>query len=164
MRARPLESIVVGGLVAGALDITDAVVVTLLLGGRPLRMLQGIASGLLGPRSFEGGFGTAALGLGLHFFIALSAAAVYFTATRIWPSLLRRPLRSGIVFGLCVWAFMRFVVIPLSLVRMGHPGPLLIANQLFIHAFGVGVPIAWIAARSAQDLALEPLETKSPEE
>jgi hypothetical protein len=59
---------------------------------------------------------------------------------------------------------MRFVVIPLSLVRMGHPGPLLIANQLFIHAFGVGVPIAWIAARSAQDLALEPLETKSPEE
>lgn len=140
----------VGGLVAGALDITDAVVVTLLLGGRPLRMLQGIASGLLGPRSFDGGFATAALGLALHFFIALSAAAVFFAATRIWPSLLRRPIWSGIAFGLCVWAFMRFVVIPLSLVKMGHPGPLLVANQLFIHMCGVGIPIAWIAARSAR--------------
>jgi len=144
-----LEAIFVGGLVAGVLDIADAVVVTILLGGRPLRMLQGIASGLLGPRSFEGGLATSALGLGLHFLIALSAAAVFFAATRVWPSLLRRPIWSGILFGLCVWAFMRFVVIPLSLVRMGHPGPLLVANQLFIHAFGVGVPIAWFAARSA---------------
>ena len=138
-----------GGLVAGALDIADAVVVTILLGGTPLRMLQGIASGLVGPRAFEGGLATSALGFGLHFLIALSAAAVFFAATRVWPTLLRRPIWSGILFGLCVWAFMRFVVIPLSLVRMGHPGPLLVANQLFIHAFGVGVPIAWFAARSA---------------
>ena len=149
MRARAWEAIFVGGLVAGVLDITDAIVVTLLLGGKPLRMLQGIASGLLGPRAFEGGIATSALGLGLHFFIALSAATVFVAATRFWPALLRRPLWSGIAFGLCVWAFMRFVVIPLSLVRMGHPGPLLVLNQLFIHAFGVGVPIAWFAARSA---------------
>jgi hypothetical protein len=145
-----LETILLGGGIAGVLDISDAVVVTLLLGGRPLRMLQGIASGLLGPRAFEGGLATSALGLGLHFFIALSAAAVFLAATRIWPWLLRRPIASGVAFGLCVWAFMRFVVIPLSLVRMGHPGPLLVANQLFIHAFGVGVPIAWFAARSAR--------------
>lgn len=154
MRARALDSILLGGLIAGVLDITDAVVVTLLRGGHPIRMLQGIASGLLGPISFEGGVATAALGLGLHFFIALGAASVFFAATRLMPSLLRRPLWSGIAYGLCVWAFMRFVVIPLSLVRMGHPGPILIANQLFIHAFGVGVPIAWFAARSARSRAL----------
>jgi hypothetical protein len=149
-----LDSILLGGLIAGVLDITDAVVVTLLLGGRPLRMLQGIASGLLGPISFEGGLATAVFGLGLHFFIALSAASIFFATTRAVPSLLRRPFLSGITYGLCVWAFMRFVVIPLSLVRMGHPGPILIANQLFIHAFGVGVPIAWFAARSARDSAV----------
>ena len=149
-----MDSILIGGLIAGVLDITDAVVVTLLLGGRPIRMLQGIASGLLGPISFEGGMVTAALGLGLHFFIALSAASVFFAATRLMPSLLRHPIRSGIAYGLCVWAFMRFVVIPLSLVRMGHPGPILIANQLFIHAFGVGVPIAWFATRSARGRAV----------
>jgi hypothetical protein len=149
-----LDSILLGGLIAGVLDITDAVVVTLLLGGRPLRMLQGIASGLLGPISFEGGLATSALGLGLHFFIALSAASVFFAATGLMPSLLRRPIGAGIAYGLCVWAFMRFVVIPLSLVRMGHPGPILIANQLFIHAFGVGVPIAWFATRSARGRAV----------
>ena len=150
-----MDSILLGGLIAGVLDITDAVVVTLLLGGRPIRMLQGIASGLLGPISFEGGLTTAALGFGLHFFIAFSAASVFFAATRAVPSLLRRPIWSGIAYGLCVWAFMRFVVIPLSLVRMGHPGPALIANQLFIHAFGVGVPIAWFAARSARGRAVD---------
>jgi len=150
VQARALDSILLGGLIAGVLDITDAVVVTLLRGGHPIRMLQGIASGLLGPISFEGGMATAALGFGLHFFIALSAASIFFAATRLMPSLLPRPVWSGIAYGLCVWAFMRFVVIPLSLVRMGHPGPILIANQLFIHAFGVGVPIAWFAARSAR--------------
>ena len=149
MRARAGDTIVKGGLLAGVLDIADAIVVTIWRGGHPARMLQGIASGLLGPRAFDGGVGTVALGLALHFFIALSAACVFFATTRLFPSLLRRPILSGIAFGLGVWAFMRFVVIPLSLVRMGHPPPILVANQLLTHSFGVGVPIAWMAARSA---------------
>jgi hypothetical protein len=153
VRARAFDTILLGGLTAGVLDITDAALVTVWRGGRPARMLQGIASGLLGPCSFEGGGATAALGLGIHFFIALSAASVFWAATRIFPALLRRPLVSGIVFGLGVWAFMRFVVIPLSLVHMGHPPPVLVLNQLLIHAFGVGLPIAWLAARSAREPA-----------
>src|SRR5262249_4095142 len=54
-RMRAARAILSAGVVAGILDITAAVVLTLWHGGRPLRMLQGIASGLLGRAAFEGG-------------------------------------------------------------------------------------------------------------
>ncbi len=77
-----LPAILWGGVSAGILDIT----VAFIRWGRPVRILQGIAGGLLGAPAFQGGWGTAALGLVLHFFIALSAAVVYYTASRSWPS------------------------------------------------------------------------------
>ncbi|MCU1262873.1 MAG: hypothetical protein JWO80_5758, partial [Bryobacterales bacterium] len=51
-----------GGLIAGILDITDALVFFGLRGAKPIRILQSIAAGLLGPKAFKGGVGTAALG------------------------------------------------------------------------------------------------------
>jgi uncharacterized membrane protein YagU involved in acid resistance len=114
-------------------------------------MLQGIASGLLGASAFEGGTATAALGLVLHFTIAFGAATVFLLASRRIPLLLRRPIAGGLAYGLMVWAFMQFVVLPLSLVRTGPlpPWPVLL-NLLFIHAVGVGLPIGWCAARSTR--------------
>jgi hypothetical protein len=70
------------GLTCGILDITAAIVVYGFFGLRPIRLLQGIAAGLLGARAFEGGLGAALLGLFCHFFIALCAAAVYFAGSR----------------------------------------------------------------------------------
>ena len=55
-----------GGLICGALDITAAFVVYGSFGLKQVTLLQGIAAGLLGPRSFEGGLPTAALGLFCH--------------------------------------------------------------------------------------------------
>jgi hypothetical protein len=76
--SKGLPAIGWGGWIAGILDITTAFI----RGRRPVRLLQGIASGLLGPQAFQGGWGTAVLGLALHFFIAFSAAAVYYAASR----------------------------------------------------------------------------------
>jgi len=116
-------------------------------------MLQYMASGLLGPRSYEGGTATAALGLLLHFTIALGAATVFFLASRRWAFLVRRPVISGLIFGLCVFVVMNFAVKPLA----GLPGMWgrvpawhLLANQLGIHMLGVGLPIALFASRSAR--------------
>lgn len=58
------------GLVCGVLDITAAFITWNLSDVRPFRILQGIALGLLGPESFHGGWPTALLGAGCHFFIA----------------------------------------------------------------------------------------------
>jgi hypothetical protein len=60
-KSRALQAIILGGLIAGTLDLTSAFIVTGLRGGSHARMLQGIASGLLGADSFTGGAATAAL-------------------------------------------------------------------------------------------------------
>jgi hypothetical protein len=149
MRSNVLRAILIGGAIAGALDITDAIVTALLAGSSPVRMLQYIASGLLGPSSFDGGPATAALGLACHFTIALGAATVYVLASRQLPVLLQRPVLCGVAFGIVVLIVMRNVVLPLSAVRMGTASmawPQL-TNQVLIHAFGVGLPIALVARR-----------------
>jgi hypothetical protein len=143
-RPRTFEAILWGGLLAGIFDATYAMSVWALRGVSPDRVWQGVASGLLGPSSFQGGLRTAALGLTIHFFIALTAATVYVTASRFLPLLRERALLCGPVFGLMVWAFMRFVVIPLSLMRRSNASILQweLLGSLSIHAFGVGLPIA----------------------
>jgi hypothetical protein len=87
----------------------------------------------------------------LHFTIALGAAVTYWAASRKLSILVRHPIISGLAFGLGVWAFMQYVVVPLSLVRSGAGSPplLMLLNQLGIHAFGVGLPIALFASWSA---------------
>src|SRR6266581_9546475 len=72
----PVRAILIGGLIAGALDITYACV---FFGIRnhvsPIRIFQSVARGALGQTAFQGGLKTAALGLFFHFLIALIAAA-----------------------------------------------------------------------------------------
>lgn len=151
LRARAFDTIVLGGLTAGVLDILDAFAMAIANGGAATRVLQTIASGVLGRAAYDGGAATAALGLVLHFVIAAGAATTFFVASRVWPGLLRRPVVSGVIFGLAAWAVMYYVVLPIT---FGRPNTLpawpQLANQLGIHALGVGLPIAWFARRSAQ--------------
>src|ERR1039458_5924577 len=79
---RALRAILPAGLTCGALDITAALLVYGSFGLGPLRLLQGIASGLLGSVAYEGGMATALLGLLCHFFIALSAATIFLATSR----------------------------------------------------------------------------------
>ena len=46
------------------------------------RIFQSVATGVLGPASFEGGAGSAALGLGLHYSIAMAMAVAYYIVAR----------------------------------------------------------------------------------
>ena len=146
---RVLEAILWGGTVAGLLDISDAFIVSSFYGVAPARVLQSIASGLLGRESFGGGISTAALGLGLHFFIAFTAAAVYVLASLKLPMLRRRPIVSGAIFGVIVWLVMREVVLPLSLFNQGRLTVIGLLNGLFAHIFCVGLPIALATKRTA---------------
>jgi len=53
-RSKSLRAIFGGGFIAGALDITAAFVTSGLRGVGPIRILQAIASGLLGADSYAG--------------------------------------------------------------------------------------------------------------
>jgi hypothetical protein len=147
-RRQVIQAILVGSLAVGVLDISDAILFTWFRGGSATRMLQGIASGLLGPGSFQGGPATAVLGLVLHFIIATGATTVFVLASLRAPALLERPFVWGPIYGLVVYGVMRFVVLPLSLVRM-QPFAFNIgfANLIFAHVFLVGIPIALVTSR-----------------
>src|SRR5262249_61809773 len=108
-----------GGLVAGILDGLDAVIYFgLASGAKPAGIFRYIAGGLLGLETARhGGWATAVLGLCLHFVIAFGAAATYSLAGFFLSSLLRRPFLWGPLFGIAVYLFMDFVVIPLSMLR-----------------------------------------------
>jgi uncharacterized membrane protein YagU involved in acid resistance len=136
-------------LVVGALDILEVIVFYGIRNGiAPIRILQSVATGVLGKAAFEGGIPTALLGLGLHYFIAFCVVCVFhFASSRI--SVLRTsPVVMGAIYGLLVYLFMNFVVLPLS--AAGPPTFRLVTvlNQLFAHVFCVGIPTA-LLARSA---------------
>ena len=142
--SRPLRTILFAGLLAGALDIAAAFVVYGLRGASPVRILQSISSGLLGVAAFQGGLGTAALGAMLHFFIAIVAAAVYYGASGKLGILVRRPVVSGLLYGVAVYLFMNLVVLPLSAVAKRPFVPSMAAVIVVVHMLCVGLPIALV--------------------
>ena len=146
---RALDTIVWGGLLAGTLDAVDGVAAFGLKGMNPIQVLQYIASGLLGVASFQGGLKTARLGGLLHYFIAFAVAAVYYFASLKLPALHAHPVKWGLAYGVAVYLFMNYFVLPLSAVPKSPFSVALFLNGVIGHAIFVGLPIAWYAHRSA---------------
>jgi uncharacterized membrane protein YagU involved in acid resistance len=140
--ANPSKAIVSAGTICGIMDITAAVVVYGTMGANPLRLLQGIAGGVLGPRTYQGGIATALLGLALHFTIAFGAATVFFIASRAFCFLIDHAVLSGILYGISVYFFMQRVVIPLSHANRNPFSLKFMIIGIVIHIFCVGLPIA----------------------
>lgn len=139
------RAILWGGLIAGAMDITAACVSSALRGGRgPIGVLQSVASGLLGRDAFNGGLKAAALGLVCHFLIAFIATTIYFTASRQLKFLTQQAIVCGVLYGVAVYFFMSFVVVPLSAAPFKIPYA---TTGLMIHIFCVGLPIALTVRR-----------------
>jgi hypothetical protein len=136
-----------GGLIVAVVDITYAFALYGALGVRPTRLLQGIASGLLGPSAFVGGLKMAALGLFLHFVISYGAATTYYLASRKLHFLVRHAVRSGLLYGVAVYFFMNFIVVPLSLVRHRSFNPTLFVVNMIQHMVMIGLPIALAVRR-----------------
>jgi hypothetical protein len=132
--------VVSAGLIAGSLDIAASGLLAQSQGIPFQRLLQTIASGVLGPQAFESGRRSALLGLFFHFLIALAGAGVYLVASRTLPILLDRPILSGALFGVAVHLMMSLVVVPLSRVKRSFSAKRF-AIQLLIHILCVGLPI-----------------------
>jgi len=151
--ASPPKAIAAAGLTCGVMDITAALVVYGFMGAKPLRLLQGIAGGLLGSRTYSGGVSTALLGLFLHFVIAFGAATVYFLASRGMRFLLDRAVWSGILYGIAVYFFMNRIVVPLS--NAAH-FPFSLRSMVIgvvIHIFCVGLPISLMVRKYSRALS-----------
>jgi hypothetical protein len=131
-------AIIVGGLVAGTLDAVLAFV------SFGCGMPRGIASGLLGRKALDGGAAAWALGLALHYLIALLAAAAYCGASRRLPFLKANFVLCGLCYGVGVYLVMNLVVVPLSAFPF-PTGPFTVSaliHGLVGHMLIIGLPIS----------------------
>lgn len=152
-RSGNLRGILWGGILCGVFDLTYAFIYYGMRGATPIAILHSIASGLLGAAASKGGLATAALGFVLHFVIAFGAATVYYLASRKMTFLLRHAVVCGLLYGVAVYLFMNFLVLPLSAFprKLSYPPGVLIPG-IACHMVLVGLPIAlairWADARS----------------
>jgi hypothetical protein len=148
--SRALPAILWAGLTCGVMDITAAFITWHFKRVPPVRVLRGIAAGLLGPRSFGMGFKSAALGLAIHFFIAFSAATVFYLASRKITSLVQQPIPWGIAYGVAVYVVMYWIVVPHS---AAHRAPLTHSAHIIAiltHIVCVGLPISLIISHFSE--------------
>ena len=152
-RSSPLAVVLAGGLVAGTFDIVYACVFWAVKADVPVRRIfQSVAAGLLGKASFEGGAATAALGLGLHYFIACSmAVAYYLVARRVPPS----PRAPGAV-RCRIWtpALRDHELHRIARLVAGGGGakdPLWVGLSIVVHMLLIGVPIALFVRAALRD-------------
>ena len=140
------------GLVAGTLDITENIVFVAFRGITPWRIFQYITSGLLGAHSFQMGWTSVWLGVVIHYAIALTWTAVFYVAaTRFnFAVLTRRPILSGVVYGLVVYVVMNFVVLPMSALPARPAPPTVISriNAVLALVFCIGLPIALLVRKA----------------
>lgn len=128
------------------MDITCAIIMAVLRGSTPMRLLQFVASGLLGRSAFEGGVATAAVGAVIHFAIAFAVVAAFYVARQYIAVAREWPVVSGLTYGLIVFAVMNLIVLPLSAARPRHAlVPDLI--QIAIHMFIIGLPTSLLLRR-----------------
>jgi hypothetical protein len=138
MKRNAFLTITVAGLSAGLIDLAQA----LILFGT--RIPFGIAAGLIGRQAAHGGgLAVYVLGIFLHFFIATSAATVYYAASRWLRFLTEHWLICGLVYGAIVDQVMTLIVLPLSALHARGPFKL---NDLLlgigVHMITVGLPIS----------------------
>jgi hypothetical protein len=154
-----LKPILYAAVLVGVLDITAACInLGVAYGFGPLRVLKGVAGGLLGRSALEGGFATAALGLAMHFTMALTITTIFYALSRRLPlpKKLWGVVAVGLLYGAAVFAVNNFATAPfLSWVRSLYlHTPILFKPpmgwwQLIIHLFCVGLPIALVMHRYA---------------
>jgi hypothetical protein len=147
-----LSAIFLGGLIAGAVDIGAASLIT---GRSPAFIMQAIAGGLLGRASFGGGIATVILGAALQELMGVLIAAIYVMALKSLRGLLRRWISSGLVYGVIVFFVMNYVVVPLSALKAApHFTPVkFAANMAAMLLFGLIV--AFFARRLVSERRAE---------
>jgi len=137
---RVLGAVILGGLIAGTIDIGAAALINRT---NPFVIQQFIAGGLLGPAALQGGAHTMWLGLFLPWGMSILISAIFVLA-----SLRARWLRAhwvvgGLAYGVIVFVVMNYAVVPLSAWhRFNHFTPAsFIGNLVAMLVFGLIISI-----------------------
>lgn len=150
MKSFPYRRALAAGLIVGTLDITAALLNYYIQTGKePWPVLKFVASGVFGKtEAYTSGSVMYAWGLFFHYIIAMGFTFLYFILYRSIPALGKNRILSGIGYGLFVWAFMQFVIVPMSntpTLPFKWKGALIGAGILIIC---IGIPLAFLARKS----------------
>jgi len=137
-----LQSAIVGGLLAGTIDIGAACVI---FHAPPAPVLKSIAAGIVGHDAAKaGGMDIVLLGAFLQAFISVVAAGIFaFASTRL-PILINQWLIAGILFGGACDLFLMQIVGPLAGLKMSPVGSYYWWANLIANMLTYGPPIAFV--------------------
>lgn len=144
-RVNLLPAGIVAGIIGGILIDAFLVIAN---GTTPVVFWQYVASGFIGKAAYSAG-SYAILGAVVHFAVSAIWGGIYaLVAQSGRPSLVNRPILSGVVFGLIVWATM---LLARAAVHSYQPpvGKALVV-ALIAHCIFFGLPIALYVSNAAR--------------
>jgi hypothetical protein len=153
-KPRALETILLGWLAVGVLDMLDAYFFFGFYYNLTFaRVFRGVAAGIYGSEAAKaGGIEMGMFGLAMHYVVALGVATVFYLLCTQLSFLYRQPFIWGPVYGIIVHFVMQYVVVPNSAIGrypvFTFDWPLV--NSIVGHALLIGLPIALIANWSAR--------------
>lgn len=143
------SAILKAGLIAGSLDILLAFANAWWSSGvSPMRVLQFIASGLLGGKAFQHSYGVALLGLGIHFFISFFWTILFFIIYHHYKKIARSPFSQSVFYGIFVWLVMNLLVLPLTNVPKSDLQWPEAIKGIIILIIAIGLPLAHFARKN----------------
>ena len=146
-----VKTVLLTGLLVGTTDIIAAYISTWIRSGSfPSKLLQYIAGGLLGlDTSMAGGWPVGLLGLGIHYFIAMTWTVFYFVAAPKIRLTSFNPYVVGFFYAVFVASMMNYVVLPLTALPKSPPSFHLVPSLIGWTTLSIvlGMPIAVSAYR-----------------
>lgn len=141
--------LLLAAIVVAALDMGLATSFWAFHGVPVVRVLQSVASGLLGMAAFGGGRAAALLGLLLHVLIACMMVLAYDLVSLRLRWLVRSPWLAGPLYGGLLYLIMTRLVVPLSAAPHTTASTAWTVASVLSHVLLVGLPCAWFV-RAAQ--------------
>ena len=132
-----------------ALDLAAASLYWSWYGVSPLRVLQSIASWVLGAQAFASGTATAIAGALLYAGLMCALAALYLRASRHFPILWRKPWLCGGGYGAAMYALVFELLVPHFTAAQAGPAPwhwTLVCLLAYVAV--IGIPCGLMARRA----------------
>jgi len=143
--------ILLGTAICGTLDISYAIIMSLLRGGSALNVLHSVASGPFGDDIGRLGWLGGLLGLLVHFSIMSVMVAVFCVAVARVPRLNTNPLLGGLAYGVISYIVMYWIVLTLRWPQnFPQTDPVKVFRALLPHLICVGLPLAYLVRKASR--------------
>lgn len=137
------------GFITGGLDILLASADAWFSSGvSPVRILQFIATVLLGDKVLQYSFGSALLGLAIHFFIAFFWTVLFFIIYNYYKKIVRVPFFQSVLYGLLIWLVMNLLVLPLTNAVKSNFQWFIVIKGIVTLIIAYGFPLVYFARKN----------------